>query len=354
MAEAVERKLTTIMCADVSGYSRLMEEDEAATLATLKLYREAMTGLMERHRGRLVSTAGDSLLVEFSSVVEAVQCAVEIQRELASRNRSVPDARRMDFRIGINLGDVMVEAGDLYGEGVNIAARLESLAEPGGICISRTVYDQVRNKLTLGYDFVGEQSVKNMSEPVPVFRVQLDGAAKRDRPEPARSPAPPTSANAHQVERIQKWRQRAVRAGFVVAVLFVINLITSFGDWWFVWPTLIIGAVVAWSALKAYHPDLVGADDDDDHRRESILGDVTFSRDTKFRGKIGGNVVVKRGVHLALRGKIGGHLTIEPDAIADVRGKIGGDVINRGGKLKLAGKLGGEVREEPAPDRPAS
>jgi adenylate cyclase len=351
MAQAVERKLTTIMCADVSGYSRLMEEDEAATLATLKLYREAMTGLMERHRGRLVGTAGDSLLAEFSSVVEAVQCAVEIQRELANRNRTVPDARRMDFRIGINLGDVMVEAGDLYGEGVNVAARLESLADPGGICISRTVYDQVRNKLTLGYDFVGEQSVKNMAEPVPVFRVQLDGAAKRDRPEPARSPVPPTSANARQVEQIQKWRRRAVLAGFAVAVLFVINLITSFGDWWFVWPTLIIGAFVAWGALKAYHPDLVGADDHHDHRRESIRGDVTFSRDTKFRGKIGGDVVVKRGVHLTLRGGIGGHLTIEPDAIAEVRGKIGGDVINRGGKLKLVGKLAGEVREEP--DRPA-
>jgi adenylate cyclase len=350
MAEAVERKLTTIMCADVSGYSRLMEADEAATLATLKVYREAMTGLMARHRGRLVSTAGDSLLVEFSSVVEAVQCAVEIQRELASRNRSVPDARRMDFRIGINLGDVMVEAGDLYGEGVNIAARLESLAEPGGICISRTVYDQVRSKLTVGYDFMGDQSMKNMSERVPVFRVQLDGSAKRDRPEPA----PPRPVAPDQVKRIRNWRQRAARAGFVVAILFVINLLTSFGDWWFVWPALIIGAFVAWGALRAYYPDLVGADDDDDHRRESIQGDVTFSRDTKFRGKIGGDVVVKRGVHLTLRGKIGGHLTIEPDAIAEVRGKIGGDVINRGGKLKLVGKLAGEVREEADPDHPAS
>jgi adenylate cyclase len=131
MAGAVERKLTTIMCADVSGYARLMGADEAGTLATLKLYRDAMVGLIERQRGRLVSTSGDSLLAEFRSVVEAVQCAVEIQRELANRNRSVPDALRMEFRIGINLGDVMVEGGDLYGEGVNVAARLEALAEPG-------------------------------------------------------------------------------------------------------------------------------------------------------------------------------------------------------------------------------
>ena len=345
MAEAVERKLTTIMCADVSGYSRLMEVDEAATLATLKLYREAMTGLMARHRGRLVSTAGDSLLVEFPSVVEAVQCAVEIQRELASRNRSVPDARRMQFRIGINLGDVMVEAGDLYGEGVNIAARLESLAEPGGICISRTVYDQVRNKLTVGYEFVGDQAVKNMAEPVPVFRVQLDGSAMRGRSEAAPA-APPQLMTPEQAERVRTWRQRAVRAGFVVAILFVINLLTSFGHWWFVWPGLLIGAVVAWGALRVYYPDLVGADE------QKIKGDATFSRDTTFRGQIGGNVTVRRGVHLMLVGKIGGDLTLEPDAIAEVRGRIGGDVLNRGGTLKLVGKLAGEVREEPDPESP--
>jgi adenylate cyclase len=197
----VERKLTTIMCADVSGYSRLMEADEAGTLATLKLYRDAMVGLIERHRGRLVSTSGDSLLADFRSVVEAVQCAAEIQRELANRNRSAPDARRMEFRIGINLGDVMVEGGDLYGEGVNVAARLEALADPGGICISRTVYDQVRNRLTLGYDFIGEQAVKNISEPVPVYRVQLDGTARRDRRRPERSPPLPVGDQAEQTRR---------------------------------------------------------------------------------------------------------------------------------------------------------
>jgi hypothetical protein len=256
----------------------------------------------------------------------------------------VPDARRMEFRIGINLGDVMVEAGDLYGEGVNIAARLESLAEPGGICISRTVYDQVRNKLTLGYEFAGEQSVKNISERVPVFRVRLDGPTRPDRPETGRSTASPRPLPPDQAERIRRVRQRAVRAGFVVAILFVINLLTSFGNWWFVWPTVFIGAYVAWGALKVYHPELVGAD------HQKIKGDVTFSRDTAFRGRIGGNVVVRRGVQLTLTGKIGGDLTIEPDAIATVRGRIGGDVLNRGGTLKLVGKLAGEVREEPDSD----
>jgi hypothetical protein len=170
----------------------------------------------------------------------------------------------------------------------------------------------------------------------------------RDRPEPAQSTVrPPRSVAPDQAERVRNLRQRAVRAGFVIAILLVINLLTSFGDWWFVWPALIIGAFVAWSALKAYFPDLVGADE------QKIGGDATFSRDTKFRGEIGGNVVVRRGVHLALTGKIGGHLTIEPDAIAEVRGKIGGDVLNRGGTLKLVGKLAGKVREEMESDHPA-
>jgi hypothetical protein len=269
-----------------------------------------------------------------------VQCAVEIQRELANRNRSVADARRMQFRIGINLGDVMVEAGDLYGEGVNVAARLEALAEPGGICISRTVYDQVRNRLTLGYDFIGEQPVKNISEPVPVYRVQLDGAAKGERRKPDRS-APPSivdHAGLRQAERLRKLRRHAIQGGFVIALLFVINLLTSPGRWWVVWPALWVGALLGWSALRTYYPD--------DHGRQKIGGDATFSKDTKFRGKIDGNVVVARGVHLELAGNIGGNLTIERDAVADVRGKIGGDVVNRGGTLRLSGKLEGKLREE--------
>jgi adenylate cyclase len=350
MARAVERKLTTIMCADVSGYSRLMGADEAGTLATLKLYRGAMAGLIERHRGRLVSTSGDSLLADFPSVVEAVQCAVEIQRELANRNRSVPDARRMQFRIGINLGDVMVEGGDLYGEGVNVAARLEALAEPGGICISRTVYDQVRNRLTLGYDFIGEQSVKNIAERVPAYLVRLDGAAGRDRREPGRSPSPVLTdqADRDQARRVRTLRVRAIQGGFVIALLAVINLLTSTYPW-FVWPTLYIVAHVAWGALKVYYPSLVGADD---HGRQKIGGDATFSKDTRFRGRIKGNVVVARGVHLELIGSVGGDLTIERDAIAEVHGKIGRHVINRGGTLKLSGKLGGELREEEAASAP--
>jgi len=260
----------------------------------------------------------------------------------------VPDARRMQFRIGINLGDVMVEGGDLYGEGVNVAARLEALAEPGGICISRTVYDQVRNRLTLGYDFIGEQSVKNISERVPVYRVQLDGAARRDRREPDRPPppAPAEQAERIQVRRIRALRQRAIWAGLLIALLAVINLLTS-NYLWFRWPALFIAGHLAWQALKVYYPDLIGADD---RGWQKIGGDAIFSKDTQFRGRIGGNVLVARGVHLEFTGNVGGDLTIERDAVADVHGKIAGHVVNRGGTLKLSGKLGGELREEEAAD----
>jgi adenylate cyclase len=347
MAHSVERKLTTILCADVYGYSRLMEQDEAATLGTLRTYRDAIDGLIARHRGRIASTAGDSLLADFPSVVEAVQCAIEIQQELAGRNRSLPDGRRMAFRIGINLGDVMLHDGDLYGEGVNVAARLEALAEPGGICISRPVYDQVRNKLTVGFDDLGDQPVKNISEPVQAFRVRLDGAAKDSRPKPARSPRPPSADRAESVQaaRIRRFRRRAIGAGLLIALLCVINLVTSSGYLWFLWPTLFIVGHLAWDGLNAYYPDLVGADDRD---WQKIGGDVTFSEDTKFRGRIGGNVVVAPGVHVDLTGKVGGDLIIEQDAVADIRGKISGNVRNRGGTLRLSGKLSGKVEDEDA------
>src|SRR5215208_1545747 len=146
MNEKVKRRLTTVLCADVHGYSRLMEADEAGTLAMLRRHRGAMAALVERHDGRIVNTWGDMIIAEFASVVEAVQCAVETQQELSGHDRELPEARRMRFRIGINLGDVMVERADIYGDGVNIAARLQERAEPGGILISGPVYDQVRSK----------------------------------------------------------------------------------------------------------------------------------------------------------------------------------------------------------------
>ena len=168
----VERKLTTIMAADVAGYSAMMERDEERTMATLRQHRATMQGFIERHRGRIANTAGDSVMAEFPSVLEAVSAAAEIQQELGVRNARMAPDDQMQFRIGINLGDVMVEGDDLFGEGVNLAARLETMAEPGGICISGTVYDQVKNKLSLEYDFLGAQQVKNISEEIPVYRVR--------------------------------------------------------------------------------------------------------------------------------------------------------------------------------------
>src|SRR5262245_32398043 len=170
----MERKLTAIFSADVQGYSRLMGEDEEATVRTLTTYRQLIAMLIQQHRGRVVDSPGDNLLAEFASVTDAVRCAVEIQRVLTVQNAELPPDRRMEFRIGLNSGDVIVEGERIYGDGVNIAARLEGLAEAGGICISGTVYDQVENKLALSYEYVGEQMVKNIAKPVRVWRIKTE------------------------------------------------------------------------------------------------------------------------------------------------------------------------------------
>jgi adenylate cyclase len=169
----MERRLAAILAADVAGYSRLMGRDEEATLRMLTEYRQVMDDLVTAHRGRVFGTAGDSMIAEFASPVEAVRCAVDIQRELGRRAAPLPEERRMRFRIGVNLGDVMAEGGNLFGDGVNLAARLEKLAEPGGILISANVHDQVRGKLAVDYDDLGAQRVRNMAQPVRAYRVRL-------------------------------------------------------------------------------------------------------------------------------------------------------------------------------------
>jgi adenylate cyclase len=169
-----KRKLTAILSADVAGYSRLMAEDETATVTTIASYREIMASLIKQHRGRVVDSQGDNMLAEFSSVVDSVQCAVAVQNEFQARNAELAENRRMEFRVGINLGDVIDEDERIYGDGVNIAARLEALADPGGICISKTAFDQIETKLPLGYEYLGEQSVKNISKPVKAYRVLME------------------------------------------------------------------------------------------------------------------------------------------------------------------------------------
>jgi class 3 adenylate cyclase/pimeloyl-ACP methyl ester carboxylesterase len=172
--QEVKRKLAAILSADVKGYSCLMGEDEKGTVRTLNAYKEVMAGLIQHHRGRVVDAPGDNVLAEFGSVVDAVECAVEIQKELKTRNADLPENRRMEFRIGVNLGDVIEEGERIYGDGINVTARIQSLAEGGGICISGTAYDQVEGKLGLRYEYLGEQTVKNIAKPVRVYRGLID------------------------------------------------------------------------------------------------------------------------------------------------------------------------------------
>jgi adenylate cyclase len=209
--EGFKRKLAGILSADVEGYSRLMDDDEEATVRTLTSYRNAITDLVQQFRGRVVDAPGDNLLAEFTSVVDAVNCAVEIQRDLAERNTELAYNRQMQFRIGVNLGDVIEEDGRIYGDGVNIAARVESLAEAGGICISGRAHDQVENKLGLEYEDLGKHEVKNISRPIQVYRVLSYPGAAAHRVVQAK------------VSLVRKWRKIAVSAA--VALLIIGGLV---------------------------------------------------------------------------------------------------------------------------------
>ena len=193
--EGFKRKLTAILSADVVGYSSLMDDNEAETIRTFKNYCSVITTLIGHNRGRVVDIAGDNLLAEFSSAVDAVNCGTEIQLELGQRNMELPDNRKMEFRIGINVGDVVEENGRIYGDGVNIAARIESLSNAGGICISGRVYDQVENKLDLKFTFLGEQRVKNIERPIRAYVVKMaDDVAESEMSKKHAPPAKPSIA----------------------------------------------------------------------------------------------------------------------------------------------------------------
>ena len=175
--ERARRKLSGILSADAVGYSRLMRLDETATVAAIKKHKETMASLIQKYNGRVVDSPGDNLLAEFASVVDAVECAVEIQKEIEIKNKQAPDDRKMEFRIGIHLGDVIEDGETIYGDGVNIAARIEGLSEQGSICISRTTYESVKDKVSLGYEYLGEHTVKNIPEPVIVYKVLMQPEA---------------------------------------------------------------------------------------------------------------------------------------------------------------------------------
>jgi adenylate cyclase len=259
-------RLTTILCADVQGYSRLMGADEAGTLETLRRYRSAIAGLVERHDGRIVNTWGDAVIAEFASVVEAVQCAVEIQQEIANRDTNPPDAPQMRFRIGINLGDVMVDGTDIFGDGVNIAARLQELAEPGGIVVSASVYDQVHNKLSIGFDCLGQQQMKNVA-PVTSYRVTTGRAAGQGGFRVAENPplrvgaVPAPEAGAQQLrphesstgigsisDRFASLPRPLAVALAVSGFLIVINLFSTPHRIWFHWP---VAALLFFALLRS-------------------------------------------------------------------------------------------------------
>ena len=176
-SDQIKRKLAAILAADIAGYSRLMGADEAGTLARLKEYRrELIDPKNKQYRGRIVKTTGDGILMEFPSVVDAISCSLEVQQGMRERNADIPPEKRIEFRIGINLGDVIVEGRDLYGDGVNIAARLEGLAEPGGICISHTVLNHARGKIAFEFEDLGELALKNIVQPVHVYRLLLNSS----------------------------------------------------------------------------------------------------------------------------------------------------------------------------------
>jgi adenylate cyclase len=204
-----KRKLTAILSADAVEYSRLMGEDEEATVRTITAYREVFSTLIQQHNGKVLDSQGDNLLAEFVSVVDAVQCAVAVQKEIKTRNERLPQDRRMQFRIGINLGDVIQEEDRIYGDGVNIAARLEGLAEPGGICISKTAFDQIESKLPYGYEFLGDQTVKNIAKPVGAYRVIMEPRI--------------TVAKAKAME-IPFWLPKGVLVGAVAVLVAIIGV----------------------------------------------------------------------------------------------------------------------------------
>jgi adenylate cyclase len=217
-APRVDRRLAAILAADVVGYSRLVGDDEAGTIARLKeLRKEFIEPLIAQYRGRVVKLIGDGALVEFASAVDGVECAVAIQRGAAEREAPVPEARRITFRIGVNIGDIIVEDGDILGDGVNVAARFEGLAEPGGICIARNVYDQVKAKLDVAFEPMSEHRVKNIAEPVTAYRVNLSAPGRASR-------------------RRSVWTQRRWQAA--AATVAIVVVLGAGGAWYALWPQL--------------------------------------------------------------------------------------------------------------------
>jgi len=254
MSEKVTRKLTTILAADAAGFSRAMDADEVGTYAALHAARDVFGKLITRHGGRIANTAGDGLIADFPSAVEAAQCAIEVQNELGSQNSG------LKFRIGIHLGDVIVDGDDLIGEGVNLAARLQSMAEPGGVLISQQVYDQVHSKLTIGFEYLGEKRPRNLPDDIPVYRVSMTktGLSGRWKHEPSARADGPTTADAATEQPQLPPSRHIMMAALICGALVVVNLVTG-GSVWAHWPILGIATVTGLKWAGSVIPPHVSA-----------------------------------------------------------------------------------------------
>ncbi|MEE8122164.1 MAG: adenylate/guanylate cyclase domain-containing protein, partial [Anaerolineales bacterium] len=318
--ERVQRRLAAILAADVVGYSRLMGEDEAGTRARFNAHlHELIEPAIASRRGRIVKTMGDGLLVEFTSVVDAVQCAVDIQKGMADRNADETDDRRIEFRIGVNSGDVIIEGDDIHGDGVNVASRLEGLAEPGGICVSGDVYRQCRGKLEVGFDDLGEQEVKNITEPVLAYRVLPEGQTATA---PLRKRMP------------SRWRIPAIAAAVVV-------VIAAGGiAWWQPWVTDVEPASIDKMAFKL--PDrpsiavLPFTNMSDDRKQEYFADGITEDITTDL-SKVVGLFITPSSMTRRYKGK-----DFDPRVIAGklgVRHILEGGVRRAGNRLRITAKL---------------
>ncbi|HUV78370.1 MAG TPA: adenylate/guanylate cyclase domain-containing protein [Desulfobacterales bacterium] len=323
IAQDFKRKLTAILSADVEGYSRLMGEDEEATVRTITVYREVMTTLIQQHTGKVVDSPGDNLLAEFASVVDAVQCAVAVQKEISARNTELPENRKMQFRIGINLGDVIQEGDRIYGDGVNIAARLEGLADPGGICISQTAFVHIESKLPYGYDFIGDQTVKNISKPVAAYRVLMEprvtvrGKLEEEKPAPVR------------------------RMPILVGVVVVLVLAVAVGSWQFYMrrPSVAPASVKKMAYPLPDKPSIavlpfnnLSGDPEQEYFSEGITDEIIFAL-----SKVPKLFVIARNSTFAYKGT-----PVNINQVAEelgVKYVIEGSVRKAGGKIRITAQL---------------
>jgi TolB-like protein/class 3 adenylate cyclase len=326
----MERKLAAIFSADVQGYSRLMGDDEEATVQTLTEYRGMMTSFIQQHRGRVVDSPGDNLLADFASIVDTVQCGVVIQQELKTQNEALPEHRRMRFRIGINLGDVLVEGERIYGDGVNIAARMEGLAEGGGICLSGTAYDQVKNKLALKYEYLGEREVKNIADPVRVYRVvvedRVEDQAKTEQV--TESGESRDGKKGSSVRDLTKVERSLVGKGRRTGLMVAIGVIL-----------LMVVGVMVWQGMQKLRPSRVEETVSPSKHRIAVLPFVNMSGDPEneyFSDGITEELITQLS-------KISGLEVIAQTSIMKYKG-VKKDVGEIGQELRVETVLEGSVR----------